>query len=155
MMLLLPLLFLADSGMIVADEATVGVSATVLSKSECQFQGKDGASLLLGDLDPSMGGDVEKTVTLQFRCVGSAPQASFSLSHDDGLYETGPGVLRMQHEALPGAYLPYSLSLSPERGTVPKNDAVTLSITGRVKGTDYQDAAMGGYADTVVITLLP
>lgn len=153
MILLLTLFFLADSGVIVADEATV--SATVLLKNNCQFQGTDGVSLLLGDLDPSMGGDVEKTVTLQFRCAGSAPQVSFALSHDDGLHGMGNGVLRMQHEALPGAYLPYSLSLSPERGTVPKNDAVTLSVTGRVKGMDYQDAAMGGYADTVVITLLP
>ncbi|HET20251.1 MAG TPA: hypothetical protein ENO16_06550, partial [Chromatiales bacterium] len=65
MMLLLALLFLFDSGMVGADETTVSVSATVLSKSECKFQGKGGASLLLGDLDPNVGGDVEKTVTLQ------------------------------------------------------------------------------------------
>jgi hypothetical protein len=61
----------------------------------------------------------------------------------------------MRHTTITTEYLPYSLTLNPTSGTVPKNTDQTLTITGKVKGVDYQDALAGSYSDTVVISIAP
>jgi spore coat protein U-like protein len=61
----------------------------------------------------------------------------------------------MRHSTITSEYLPYSLTLDPTTGTVPKNTNQTLTITGKVKGVDYQDVAAGNYLDTVVISISP
>jgi spore coat protein U-like protein len=81
--------------------------------------------------------------------------ATFFISDDDGLYETGPNANRMRHTTLGTEYIPYTFTLNPTSGTVPKNSTQTLTITGTVNGVTYQDAATGNYSDTVVITLAP
>jgi hypothetical protein len=45
--------------------------------------------------------------------------------------------------------------LTPTTGSVPRNTNQTLTISGMVLGTDYQNALMGSYSDTVVLTILP
>jgi hypothetical protein len=61
----------------------------------------------------------------------------------------------MRHTTITTEYLPYSLTLNPISGTVPKNTDQTLTITGTVKGVDYQDALAGSYSDTAVISIAP
>lgn len=90
-----------------------------------------------------------------FRCSSSDKFVTFFISDDDGLYETGPDQNRMRHTITPTEYLPYSLTLSPTSGTIPKNDDQTLTITGTVRGADYQDALAGNYSDTVTLTISP
>jgi len=137
-----------------ADSNVVSVTATVISKSQCKFNSNT-ATLNFANLDPANPVDTTINTSITFRCGGSAPNATFSITDDDGLYETGPDMNRMRHTTIPTEYLPYSLALSPTSGTVPKNTNQTLTITGTVRGVDYQNAAMGSYSDTVVITIEP
>jgi hypothetical protein len=137
-----------------SDSNVVSVTATVLSKSQCKFNSKT-SNLNFGNLDPANPIDKTTSTSITFRCGGSAPNATFSITDDDGLYETGPDANRMRHTTITTEYLPYSLTLNPTSGTVPKNTDQTLTITGKVKGVDYQDALAGSYSDTVVISIAP
>jgi spore coat protein U-like protein len=137
-----------------ADTHVVSVTATVLSKSQCKFNSKT-SNLNFGNLEPANPIDKTTSTSITFRCGGSAPNATFSITDDDGLYETGPNANRMRHTTITTEYLPYSLTLNPTSGTVPKNTDQTLTIAGTVKGVDYQDALSGSYSDTVVISIAP
>lgn len=108
----------------VADGGLVSVSATVLSKSNCKFR-TSAAALPFGTLDAALSSDRVVSATLDFRCQGSAPIASFMFSSDDGLNEFGPNRPRMKHATDSNEYLPYSLGLSPATGTIGKG------VTGR------------------------
>ncbi len=137
-----------------ADSNVLTVSASVLSKSVCKFNTKTSA-LDFGNLDPGSASNVTAVTTIGFKCVGSAPMATFLITQDDGLNETGPGNNRMQHATVLTEFLPYTLSLSPTSATVPKNSPQTLTVTGTVIAADYQNAFIGSYADSVVITIDP
>lgn len=137
-----------------AAPVTVAVSATILSKSNCQFQTSN-AALNFGSLDPT--NPVNRTVSapIAFVCRGSAPVATFLISDDDGLYALGPNGNRMRHATTLTAFLPYNLSLSPMTGSVAKNSAQTLTVTGTILGTGYSTAIAGSYSDQVTLTITP
>ena len=137
-----------------AGSTTVSVSATVLSKSICKFMAAS-AALNFGSLDPANSSDAIINSTITFRCVGSVPNATFSISQDDGLHETGPGANRMQNTTVTTEYLPYTITLNPLSSTVPKNVVQTLTISGSIQASDYQNAYIGSYSDTVVISIAP
>ena len=134
---------------------TLGVAAVVLSKNTCQFNNPKSATLAFGNLDPLNPVDVTVNATLRFVCRGSDPIATFLISDNDGLHESGPNGNRMQHATNPAAYLPYSITLSPQTGNAPKNVNQTLTVSGTVLGSDYQTALAGNYADTVTILIQP
>jgi spore coat protein U-like protein len=137
-----------------ASSTTLSVTATVLSKSICKFRTVP-LPLAFGPIDPGGSGDVTATTSIVIRCQGSLAIATFSITDDDGLHETGLDQNRMQHTVDPAAYLPYTLDVSPSSGPVAKNVDLTVTITGTVAETGYRDAPVGDYADTVVLTLLP
>lgn len=136
-----------------AGNGTLTVAATVISKNNCKFR-SGAATLNFGALDPGNTNDVTRTASMRFRCQGSAPMATFAFSTDDGLNESAPGATRMKH-ATENEFLPYSLSLSPLSGTVPKGEEKTLTITGTVTSANYRSAYAGNYRDTVVISIAP
>lgn len=136
-----------------AGTRTLTVAATVISKNNCRFRSGP-AAINFGALDPGNTNDVTRTASMRFRCQGSAPMATFAFSTDDGLYESAPGATRMKH-ATENEFLPYSLSLSPLSGTVPKGEENTLTITGTVTSANYRSASAGNYRDTVVISIAP
>jgi len=146
--------FLAAVNSDAASSSSVTVSATVLSKSICKFSSAS-AALAFGTLDPVTPVDVTVSTTIGFRCMGSAPMATFLITDDDGLNELVPDGNRMQHVSIPASFLPYSMTLSPTTATVPKNAPQILTITGTVLGIEYQDAAAGNYSDAVVISIDP
>jgi hypothetical protein len=137
-----------------ANTSTVAVSATVISKNNCRFTTAT-AALAFGTLE--VANPVDKTVntSIIFRCGGSMPIATYFISDDDGLYETGVNANRMRHTTLGAEYIPYTFTLSPRTGNVPKNTQQQLTITGTVYGFDYKDAAAGDYSDSVIITIVP
>jgi hypothetical protein len=138
-----------------ADSSVVSVTATVVSKGNCTFRSKT-AALDFGTLDPANPTDISVNATIIYRCQaqGNRP-ITFAITDDDGLYETGPDALRMRHTTQPTEYLPYSLNLNPTSGTVPKTLDFPLTVTGTVRGVDYQNAATGNYSDRMVITIEP
>jgi len=123
-----------------AGNTTVAVTATVVSKSNCRFNSA-AAALNFGSLDPANPVDRTVNTTIGFRCGGSAPNATFFISDDDGLNETVANANRMRHTTIATEYLPYSFTLNPTSGTV--------------LGSNYQDAYVGGYSDTVILTIAP
>ncbi len=137
-----------------ASSAAVAVSAVILTRSNCRFI-TGAAALAFGDLDPANPVDVTLSVPVRFRCNGGPPTAVYVVTDDDGMAETGLDANRMQHATLPGTFLPYEFSVSPASGTIPRNTPQTLTVTGTVRGVDYQGAAAGDYADTVVLTINP
>ncbi|MHC1697415.1 MAG: spore coat protein U domain-containing protein [Geobacteraceae bacterium] len=150
------IVFLQVLGSSLADAASNNliVGATVISKSNCKFNSAASA-IDFGALDPGNTTDVVKSTTVDFVCHGSAPLATYAISTDDGRYESGFGAYRMRNSLQLTEYLPYSLSLTPTTGTIPKNATRTLTITGTVTSQDYRAAYAGNYADTVVISLTP
>jgi len=139
---------------IAAGPTVLSVTATVLSKSVCKFQTKASA-LAFGNLVPSSGANVTAVTTIGFVCNGSAPNATFLMTKNNGLNGTGPGNNRMRHATLLSEFIPYSASLSPSSATVPKGVVQTLTVTGTVNALDYQNAAIGSYSDAVIITITP
>lgn len=137
-----------------ADTDIVSVGATVLTKNNCKFNNPSSASLAFGNIDPSSSGNATATATLSIRCGGASPIVSYALNHDSGLHETGVNANRMKQATL-NEYLPYALTLTPASGTIPKNTDQTITLSGTITPANFQNAAMGAYADTVVITLSP
>ena len=137
-----------------AASSSLTASAVVLSKNQCRFL-TNNFTLDFGNLVPTSGATVNASATVNFRCQGSTPIASYSISEDDGLHSTGPGLKRMQHSVDGTQHIPYSLTLGPISGNVPKNTSQTLTVDGTINGADYQFARLGTYADLVVISILP
>ncbi|RLJ63714.1 spore coat protein U domain-containing protein [Sulfurisoma sediminicola] len=139
-----------------ADTATVVVGATVLSKSNCKFNAPGTATLAFGNVDPASGSPATASTSLVLRCGGAAASATFNLTHDSGQWETAPNANRMKHAtASPAEYMAYTLTLTPQSATIPKNTDQTITIDGSIAPADFQNASMGSYADSVVITLNP
>jgi hypothetical protein len=132
-----------------ADIGSLAVSATVLSKSNCKFSTTTG-DLIFGTIDSGGTADVSATASLEFRCNGSAPIATYLITDNDGL-----NANRMAHTTLAGNFLPYQLSYTPTTGSVPRGDILTLAITGTVRSSDYRAAMAGAYSDTVILSILP
>lgn len=137
-----------------AGTQTLAVGATILSRSNCKFTGGTSSVLAFGNIDPSSLVNSVATASTTFRCNGSANNATYSIGSDDGLYRSGAGAPRMRHTTDPTRFLPYSLNL-PQAATVPKGQTQTLTITGTVLVSDFQNARVGAYSDTVTITLTP
>ncbi len=137
-----------------AARSTVTVSAVVLSKSICKFRSSS-AVLDFGLLDQGNAVDVTTVTSLEFRCMGSNPMATYAVTDDDGMHETGSNANQMQHLSVATEYLPYSMTVSPDSGMVPKGEYRTLTISGTVRGSDYRNALPGSYSDSVVLTINP
>ncbi len=137
-----------------SDTSTVSVTAVVISNNDCSFETSN-ASLNFGDLDPSNPVERSVSTSIRFRCRGRDRSVTFFIDDDDGLYEEAPDANRMRHTTIPNEYLPYSFNLNPVSGTIPRRTWQTLTITGTIRGADYENAAMGSYSDTVTISIIP
>ncbi len=135
-----------------ANTIAMSVSATVLSKSNCKFP-NGSIVLAFGVIDPSGLSNAIASTSTTFSCGGSTATATFLITQDGGLHNASGN--RLQHATVPGAFLPYSLNLTPSTGTVPKIVTQTLTITGTIVPADYQQAIAGNYADTVTLTISP
>lgn len=132
----------------------VTVNAVVLSKSQCKFNTAN-ATLDFGQLDASNPINVAAAGAINFRCLGSAPIAVYLITADDGQHAGGPGNRSMQHATNIAAHLPYSITLSPTSGSLPRNTSTTLTIDGQILGSDYAGAVPGIYSDTVILSINP
>jgi spore coat protein U-like protein len=115
------------------------VSATILSKSNCAFDTAGPSNLAFGTIDPSSAAAVTASVGIVFRCGGSAANATYVITSDDGLHEAGPSS---------------TLNL-PASATVPKNVDTTFTLVGTIQPSAFANARAGAYADTVILTIAP
>jgi hypothetical protein len=137
-----------------AGSHALSVSASVLSKNTCRFQTTGPTALPFGGINPGGSSPVTVNLTLQYRCNGSDAVAAWTVSSDDGLYESGAGQPRMRHASVPTAFLPYTLTF-PAAGTVPRNTITNMSISATLTPADYANARVGAYADTIVLSIQP
>lgn len=153
--MLILLLVTGSPSVYAAGSADLSVSATIPSWGFCSFR-SNLYNVDFGALDPANPVDASSQVDVQFRCFGW-PSVTYYISHDGGLYGSGPGNLRMKHQAS-NDYLPYALSLNQISGTIPTfivSAWQTLQVTGTILGSDYQSANAGQYTDAVVLTIVP
>ena len=133
---------------------TLILPGIVHGASNCRISTRN-LTLSFGTLDPFNPANVTLNGTATLVCGGNEPFAFFMITDDDGLHETGPDQNRMQNSAFLGEYIPYSFSIFPASGTVPRQVGQPFSITATVLGMDYQNAAAGMYADIVTLTITP
>lgn len=144
-----------------AGTSSLTISATVLSSSNCKFQAGSASTLTLSNvalpavgIDPSSATSATGSATVIVKCGGSAATATFSVSAGNGLYSTGPGARRMRNTTNAAEYLAYSLN-TPVGATVGKNVSTNVVITATSTQAQFANAYVGGFTDTVVLTLTP
>jgi hypothetical protein len=137
-----------------ADTGTLSITATVLSKSNCKITTGAPISLDFPDIDPSQPGPYTATTTVRIKCGGSAPMATYSASTSVGAHPDAR-VRRMQNTSAPSEFLPYTISLSPATDTIAKNTPQDIVVTGTVTQSQYQNAYLGSYSDTVTLSVAP
>lgn len=148
-------LMLPASSLAAVKTAPVAIGATVLSTNKCLLSAPS-AILNFGALDPANAVVVTVSTTMTFNCKGKDDPVFFTITNDDGLNSIAPGTTRMINSAAaPVQYLPYTFTLLPSAGSVPKNSDTLLTIQGTVQPADYENAVPGAYVDTVVITINP
>jgi len=130
-------------------DTTVTVSAIV--QGTCRFTSSGSVSFAL---DPATGGVVNGTVSNPtFWCTKGL---AYTITDDSGLYETGPGVRRMEHtDATITEYIPYSFSYTTSGTGNGANNPISMDITASVAAADYLDKTAGDYSDTVTLTVNP
>lgn len=133
---------------------SLSVTATVISKNICKFNTAT-STLAFGALNPASTADATSSTNVVIRCVGSSPSASFLIAQNSGLYSTGAGANRMRNTTVTTEFLPYSLTINPATAIIPKNTNTTITISGTIIANNFQNAYVGNYQDTVVLTLTP
>jgi len=133
------------------DTATVTVSAII--PDTCRFT-SPAASLAFGVLDQATAPAVSASTNLSFWCTNGA---SYAITDDDGLYETGANANRMRSTALAvPEFIPYTLTYAPSAGTgLGPANPIALAITGGVGAGTYGNNTADVYNDTVTLTINP
>lgn len=130
------------------------IASAGASEAACTFRTAPTA-MNFGVLSPANSTDATATSTVTIRCSAPGPNPyPYTMTDDDGLYESGPDQNRMQNTGNPAEYLRYSFTYAAS-GTVPRNTNVVFTFTGTVRAVDYQNAWLGGYSDTVTVTINP
>ena len=145
-------LLLAAGTAMALDTATLTVQAVV--SPTCKFSSPAAATLSFPVLDPGNAVNVTASTTLSFWCTDGT---AYTITDDDGLYETGVDANRMRSTALATPeFIPYTISYAPAtgNGTGPTSP-ITLTVSGDILGTDYSANSPDLYTDTVTLTINP
>lgn len=137
------------SGAAMAATNTMTVSASVTGT--CRFSSPV-STLAFGALDPSSAADGAGSVNINFWCTRGT---AYSMTNDDGLYETGVNANRMRHAVNPAEFIPYSISYAAAGTGLGATTPITLTVSGAILNADYINALEGAYSDTVVLTVAP
>jgi hypothetical protein len=147
-------LLMAASAPAQADTNQFQVSAVVLSRSVCRFLTAP-TTLDFGTINPASGTNATATTTIRFWCLGSQASTTYSVQAGNGLYSPGPGLRRVRHATSATDLMAYNLNISPASGTIGWLATQTITVTGTIVPTEFQNARVGAYSDTVVIDLDP
>lgn len=118
----------------------------VVWAQSCTFNGGV-SSIGFGSLDPSVATTRTAFTDVKVKCnpaSGTTPTWQFSGAN-------GNAPLRMKHSTQ-SAFIPYSVAPSFQG-----NSGVNQNwrVTATVLGTDYQNALVGSYSDTLTATITP
>ena len=124
----------------------IGLGAAIPAVAQtCTYNPSQPGSVSFGTINPTLVTTATFTVTINFKCTGSA-NATFMIA---GQNDSGPGAYRLKHSTqVPAQYMTYSISTVVVPGT-------KITLTGQLVSTDYQNAFAGNYSDTLTMTILP
>ena len=148
-------LALAFPGWCSGSQQRLAIGAVVLPAGNCQFTNAGTAALAFGQIDPSSSGNAVARVDIPFRCNGGAsPTVAWSVSSDDGLHKAGANAPRLRHATNAAHHMRYSLDV-PAPAVAPKNTDLTMTVTGTLAASEFQNAPGGDYRDAIVLTIAP
>ncbi|MBM3115345.1 spore coat protein U domain-containing protein [Jeongeupia naejangsanensis] len=132
-----------------AADKNVQIKAKVVGT--CDFVDANDVVIDFGTLTPG-GGDQTKSASTSFWCSNGV---DYTVSLDNGLTPDGGGKRQM---LLSGGtatdVIGYTLTPDKTSGTATgQSTPISLTLDAGVKGTDYQDAKIGDYNDTVILTV--
>ena len=132
------------------------VSAVVVSKGVCRFRSA-ATTLAFGTIDPASTAAASASTPIVIRCTGagSFTTVTYALAAGNGLHSLGAGLRRVRHATATTEFMPYNLNLSPASAAIPKNADFTITVSGSIAASDFQNASAGSYSDTVVLSLEP
>jgi hypothetical protein len=110
----------------------------------CTFNPGQPNTASFGAIDPTLVTPKTFSVTLNYKCTGSAA-ASFTIT---GANDTGPGAYRLRNQVQATQYMAYTLTTVNLPGT-------KITINGQLVAANYQNAYVGNYTDTLNVLVLP
>jgi spore coat protein U-like protein len=118
------------------------------------------STLAFGTLNPATGGTVSVAGSAAtFRCTNGTP---YTVSSDDGLWfsSTGGANNRMKLSTATDCTtatncIRYTLTSATSGTGTGMTNNISFNVNGQTTLADYQNAAAGSYADTVVLTVSP
>ncbi len=110
----------------------------------CSFNSGQPNTASFGVIDPTLITTKTFSVTLNYKCTGSAI-AAFTIT---GANDTGPGAYRLRNLAQPTQYMAYDVSTAIVPGT-------KITLNGQLVAANYQNAYVGNYSDTLSVLVLP
>lgn len=120
----------------------LGAAAPAMGQT-CSFRANQPGSVSFGTIDPTLITPATFSVKVNYRCTGGA-NATFTIA---GLNDSGPGAYRLKH-ITQTQYMAYSISTVNAPGT-------SITLNGQIVATDYQNAYVGDYSDTLTVTIFP
>jgi len=109
----------------------------------CAFNPNEPGSTSFGVINPTLSSPATFSVTVNYKCTGNA-NATFTIT---GANDSGPGAYRLKH-LTQTEYMAYSISSVNVPGT-------KITLNGQIVATDYQNAYVGDYSDTLTMTIFP
>ncbi|AOY02050.1 spore coat protein U domain-containing protein [Jeongeupia sp. USM3] len=137
------------AGSAYAVDKNVQIKAHV--EGTCQFEDANDVVIDFGTLTPG-GGDQTKSAGTSFWCTNGV---NYTVSLDNGLNPDGSNNRQM---LLSGGtatdVIGYTLAADKTTGAgTGSSTPIPVLLTAGVKGADYQNAKVGDYNDTVIMTL--
>jgi spore coat protein U-like protein len=135
-----------------AGQTSINVSARVVGT--CKFNSAS-STLSLGDLPFNAAtGAPSGTSAAGFTTFWCTNNATFSITDDDGMHESGANANRLQGVAT-GEWIDYSFTYTPTSGLgLGPTTNIVLDYTATV-GPTYANNSADTYNDTVVLTINP
>lgn len=128
----------------------LSVSATV--QGHCRFDDVGPTALGFGSIDPTSTTNKTATATVSFRCTrGTMSSISGVVGANDasGVHYVSDGTNDMAYTVSFGGS-----DVQPGTGYGSGNEK-TLTVTGTIAVTDFQNAPAGTYSDTLQLTFAP
>jgi hypothetical protein len=124
--------------------AALGAATSACGAPNCDFKAGQPTTANFGAIDPRLATTATFNVILLIKCTGGGG-AAFSIT---GLNDTGPGAYRLAHNTQVGEYMAYTVT------TVVVADT-SITLTGQLLATSYQNAYFGPYSDTLTVLVTP
>jgi hypothetical protein len=136
---------------------TIAVSASVTGTCVVNVAN---STLTFGAIDPSSAGPVAAVWSGgTFRCTNGS---AYTITSDDGLWESSSGGAnnRMKLSSATDCTVTtncirYTLTKAANGTGAGMTTNISFNVTGQTTQADYQNAAVGNYADTVTLTVAP